>query len=148
MRRPPLVLLTILVAVLPAMTACGAEDRPAAAPPPPVVGTLEPAVGSGGGRLVQVRLTSTLELAVRSVRLQGAGFVQVPAQPATGTLAPGTDLVLPLEYGPVLCDGRAAPTVVVLETTQGAYQAPVDDDALLPGLRAAECAQDEGPPAA
>jgi hypothetical protein len=116
------------------LAACGSTDDLAGP-----TARLEPAWGTEVARRVSVVLTGGLQ--VTSVRLRGGGFVQVPAQPASGT----TPLTLDLAYGPVLCAGRAAPTAIEVGTPDGEVVVPVEQDQVLPALRAAECAQQ--PPA-
>ena len=121
-----------LLPLLVLLAACGggASDGPAGP-----TARLEPATGTDIARRVSVVLTG--DVTVTSVRLRGGGFAQVEAQPVSGR-APTT---LPLAYGPVLCAGRAAPTVVELGTPDGELLLTVEDDQVLPSLRAAECAR-------
>ena len=134
--RPAALALVLLVA------ACGGSDSGSGDEPPPPSGpsaVLQPASGTTVARLVSAVVTGA-PAGVTAVQLRGGGFVQADPTPLPGPSAAGA-LTADVAYGEVLCDGRAAPVAVLLTTPSGVVEAPVADDALLAGLRAAECAR-------
>ena len=120
------------------LTLCACGGGPAA---PELTAALQPAGGDGPGRLVQVVLTAGgAPVRVASLQLRGGGFAQVPPAPRDDDVPAGAGVALPLEDGPVLCQGRAAPTVLLVGTPGGVREVEVTSQDLLAGLRAAECA--------
>ena len=129
----------LLLAVL---TGCGGGGAPTqgggpAAPSGPMA-VLQPAEGTQVARRVGVAVAGA-PAGVTAVQLRGGGFVQADPLPLAAP-SPAGDLVAEAAYGPVLCEGRAAPVVVLLTTPGGVVEVPVPADDLLAGLRAAECA--------
>lgn len=135
------------VALVVLAAACSSTPRtasPPSAPPSHLTVSLEQSRDNENRHLIQVVVRSDGgPTTVTSLQLRGGGFTTVPpTQRVPELVDSGTETAFPTAYGTAVCSGTVAPTTVALGTTTGRRELTLPTDALLPRLRARECALD------
>ncbi len=144
MRRRPVAVGFLFVAVVLLVTACSSDDTSSdqARPVPELSATATRSSLFDSQRTFRLELTNDggEAVTVTSVQLASPLFAPVPASPRDTQLGPGQRLLLPVPYGESVCPA-SGPSALILQAGGADARLPLaqDPDGMMEALHEVEC---------